>query len=48
MRRMQGTSKKTTIVGFGLLPMRMGVAECRSGVRRAYRISRANTKACSE
>ena len=48
MRRMQGTSKKATIVGFGTLPMRMGVAECDSGARKTYRISRANTKTCPE
>ena len=39
---------RNTIVGFGTLPMRMGVAECDSGARKTYRISRANTKTCPE
>ena len=30
---LQGTSKEAPIVGFGTLPLRMGVAECRSGSR---------------
>ena len=33
MRGMQGTSKKAAIVGFGPLPMRVGVAECRGESR---------------
>jgi hypothetical protein len=43
---MQGTSKKGAIVGFRPLPMWMGVAECRSGSREAYRVPRADTKVC--
>ena len=42
----QGASKKAAIVGFGPLPVRMGVAECRSGSRKTYRVSRANKKVC--
>jgi len=46
MCRMQGTSEKAAIVGLRPLPMRMGVAECRSGSRETYRVSRANKKVC--
>jgi hypothetical protein len=46
MCSMQGTSKKAAIVGFGSLPMRVGVAECRSGSRKTYRVSRANKEVC--
>jgi hypothetical protein len=43
---MQGTSKKGTIVGFGSLPMRMGVAKRRSGKREINCVPYANTKVC--
>jgi hypothetical protein len=33
---MQGSSYKTAIVGFDPLPVRVGMAECRSGSREAY------------
>ena len=42
----QGASKKAAIVGFGPLPVRMGVAECRSGLRKTYRVPRANKEVC--
>jgi hypothetical protein len=42
MCSMQGTSKKTAIVGVGPLPMRMGVAKRRSGARKTYFVSCAN------
>jgi hypothetical protein len=46
MRRMQGTSKKAAIVGFGALPMRMGVAECRRESRETYRVPNVNQESC--
>ena len=44
MRRLQGTSKETEFVGFGSLPVRMGLAECRSGSREDHCVRRANKK----
>ena len=46
MSRMQGTSKKAAIVGFGPLPMRMGVVGSRSGSRETYRGPRINKEGC--
>jgi hypothetical protein len=44
--RMQSPFEKAAIVGLRLLQMRVGVAECRSGSRETYRVSRGNEKVC--
>jgi hypothetical protein len=50
MCRVQGTSYEDAIVGFRPLPMRMGVAECRSGSgegsRETYRDPTLNQEGC--
>lgn len=43
---MQGTSEEAAIVRFGSLPVRVGMAGCRSGSRGTYRIPYANKKVC--
>jgi hypothetical protein len=45
MCRLQGTSRQVEFVGFGSLPVWMGVAECRSGSREGYCVPRAHKKA---
>jgi hypothetical protein len=42
----QGTSKKGAIVGFRPLPMRVGVAERRSGKQEINSVPYANTRVC--
>jgi hypothetical protein len=46
MCRVQGSSKKASIVGLHPLPMRMGVAGRWRGSRKTYHISPANKKVC--
>ena len=46
MCRVQGTSKKVGVVGFGPLPMRVGVVGARRGSREPQRVPRASKKGC--
>jgi len=45
MSHMQIASKQAALVGFGPLPMRMGVVGSRSGLREAYEVPALTKKA---
>jgi hypothetical protein len=45
MSHMQVASKQAALVGFGPLPMRMGVVGSRSGLREAYEVPALTKKA---